>query len=444
MRRIREQLTFANVVAAICLFVVLGGTSVAQDVTESAARLITGRQVKNESLTGADIKDRSLTEKDFRTAPRVSADAVPGPTGPQGPAGSTGPAGETGARGEPGAKGETGARGETGPKGETGARGETGAKGETGARGETGPKGETGGQGVPGPKGDKGDDGQDGEDGAPGQDGEDGAPGHDGSPDTPAQVLDKLKTVDGDGSGIDADRIDNVDSADLQRRGNETTCPAGQKATALGVSGNLSCAADADTTYTAGSGLLLSGGAFSTNFGTTAGTVTQGNDPRLSDSRPPTGDAGGDLTGTYPSPQIGTGSVGMAEMAPLIGTSTGRNGFWNPGNTSQRVMATGTVSPTANGSCYVTVSMQFETRIAFDNDDVLMEIATNINGNPFPDSGYPRLVPATAAFNWTAPVTITSVVNVVGGLTYTFGAHLTIPAGNSGNDAVADVSWLCV
>lgn len=38
--------------------------------------------------------------------------------------------------------------------------------------------------------------------------------------------------------------------------------------------------------------------------GTTAGTVVQANDPRLSDSRPPGGSAGGDLSGSYPSPSV--------------------------------------------------------------------------------------------------------------------------------------------
>src|SRR4051794_38991752 len=96
-RSIRRHITFANVVSLTCLFVVLGGTSVARDVTSSAARLITGKNVKDSSLTGADIKDRSLTAKDFKTPPRVSSDAAPGPVGPQGPAGA---AGERGERGE--------------------------------------------------------------------------------------------------------------------------------------------------------------------------------------------------------------------------------------------------------------------------------------------------------------------------------------------------------
>jgi hypothetical protein len=39
-------------------------------------------------------------------------------------------------------------------------------------------------------------------------------------------------------------------------------------------------------------------------FGTEAQTVTEGNDSRLTDARVPTGDASGDLSGTYPSPAV--------------------------------------------------------------------------------------------------------------------------------------------
>lgn len=141
-----------------------------------------------------------------------------GPTGPQGPAGptgATGPKGDTGATGPQGAIGPTGATGATGPtpahqwsgtslrfysgtawgayvnlKGNTGSTGATGATGPQGPTGPTGATGPIGPQGPIGPTGPQ------------------GPAGADGSPDTAAQVLAKLVTVDGSGSGIDADLLD--------------------------------------------------------------------------------------------------------------------------------------------------------------------------------------------------------------------------------------------
>jgi hypothetical protein len=70
--------------------------------------------------------------------------------------------------------------------------GPQGPKGETGATGPQGPKGDTGATGPQGPKGDT------------------GATGPAGSPDTPLQVLGKIKQVDGSGSGLDADLLDGM------------------------------------------------------------------------------------------------------------------------------------------------------------------------------------------------------------------------------------------
>ena len=88
--RIRRNLTYANVMATVAVFIALGGSAY-------AAAKITGRNVKNGSLTGRDVKNNSLTGKDVkRLGP---ADFKRGAL-PKGPPGSPGPAGPAG----PGAK----------------------------------------------------------------------------------------------------------------------------------------------------------------------------------------------------------------------------------------------------------------------------------------------------------------------------------------------------
>jgi hypothetical protein len=112
LHAVRSRLTFVNLVAAACLFVVLGGNSFAAGAVTGAAHLITGKDVKNGSLTGADVKNGSLTKADL--APGIGARGATGPAGPKGdagPAGATGPAGLPGAKGAPGIQGAPGVSG---------------------------------------------------------------------------------------------------------------------------------------------------------------------------------------------------------------------------------------------------------------------------------------------------------------------------------------------
>src|SRR5262249_15207564 len=74
------------------------------------------------------------------------------------------------------------------------AAGQPGQPGQPGPAGQTGETGPQGPQGIQGEKGDKGE------------------PGTSGSADTPAQILQKLSTVDGSGPGLDASLLDGHDS----------------------------------------------------------------------------------------------------------------------------------------------------------------------------------------------------------------------------------------
>jgi hypothetical protein len=102
--------------------------------------------------------------------------------------------------------------------------------------------------GVPGPIGAQGLSGATGATGATGAAGATGLPGRAGSPDSAAQVLAKLATVDGSGSGLDADLLGGQSPDAFQKRGTATACSGTDKATGIDAAGDLTCGADVGLT----------------------------------------------------------------------------------------------------------------------------------------------------------------------------------------------------
>ncbi len=98
IRSIRDEIRAQRLglsIGVLALFVALGGPAAANQAASSAAKLITGKQVKDRSLTLSDL----------------SADTV------RSLQGKAGPAGQPGASGEPGAPGAAGPQGVEGPRG---------------------------------------------------------------------------------------------------------------------------------------------------------------------------------------------------------------------------------------------------------------------------------------------------------------------------------------
>jgi hypothetical protein len=195
-------------------------------------------------------------------------DGVTGPTGPtgaQGVAGPTGPLGLQGATGPTGAQGAQGIQGPTGVNGNDGIDGVTGPTGPTGAQGITGPTGPQGLQGITGPTGPQGVQGATGAQGVQGIQGPTGANGNDG-----------IDGVTGPTGPTGAQGV----AGPTGPQGLQGTTGAQGAQGITGPTGPMGPTGASAPTYTAGSGITLSGNefalasSFSVSNITANGTVT--------------------------------------------------------------------------------------------------------------------------------------------------------------------------
>lgn len=85
------RVTYASVTATLALVLALGATSWAEPARDAAARLITGKKIKDGSVGQRDLA-RGVRAKLNRTGARGAT----GPTGAQGPQGLQGPQGPAG------------------------------------------------------------------------------------------------------------------------------------------------------------------------------------------------------------------------------------------------------------------------------------------------------------------------------------------------------------
>jgi hypothetical protein len=101
MRRVRAQLTYANVVASLAMFVALGGTTYAVaslprnsvGVKQIRTNAVGASELRRGAVRSAELRDRSIRVRDMSFAARSSLRGAPGPPGPVGAAGPPGPPG---------------------------------------------------------------------------------------------------------------------------------------------------------------------------------------------------------------------------------------------------------------------------------------------------------------------------------------------------------------
>lgn len=106
LSKLCSQLTYANVIASIALFIALGGTSYslvtgAIDSREIENNSVRSKDIRNNGARGKDIRNETVRSRDVRNGTLLAEDLKAGefPTGERGPEGPRGPQGEQGEQG---------------------------------------------------------------------------------------------------------------------------------------------------------------------------------------------------------------------------------------------------------------------------------------------------------------------------------------------------------
>jgi hypothetical protein len=99
---LKQQLSYANVMATLALFVGLGGTSYA--VTQLPKNSVGSKQLRKGAVSARTIKSGAIRSRGVKDGVLLAKDFKPGqlPAGPTGPMGPPGSAGQKGEKGEPG------------------------------------------------------------------------------------------------------------------------------------------------------------------------------------------------------------------------------------------------------------------------------------------------------------------------------------------------------
>jgi len=103
MHRLRPQLTYANVISTLALFIALGGSSYA--AVTLGRNAVKNRHIANNAVTSLKVRDGTLRKGDFArnvlTTPKTGPKGDPGAPGAPGATGPKGDKGATGASGTP-------------------------------------------------------------------------------------------------------------------------------------------------------------------------------------------------------------------------------------------------------------------------------------------------------------------------------------------------------